>query len=83
MHHTFIKIDHNVSGRVVQAGSFICQKYTAKQQNTPWKCQKCGMHLCQADRSYSNPEEGYVRQRCLLKHKTIASVFEFTNKMYY
>ena len=37
--------------RVRRQSCFICRQYIMRTVNTQWKCGKCGMPLCQVDRS--------------------------------
>mmetsp|Transcript_9413 Transcript_9413/g.20280 ORF Transcript_9413/g.20280 Transcript_9413/m.20280 type:complete len:903 (+) Transcript_9413:61-2769(+) len=59
--------------RAVQLNCYICRQYSDKQQNTQWKCAKCGMPL-------HNTDQGR-EQTCLEEHLQSCNPFLGCNLM--
>jgi len=56
--------DKNGKIRSRQQSCFICRRYTPNTINTQWKCNKCGMPLCNKNR-----EHGPDKLSCLEEHR--------------
>ena len=54
------------AGKPIQGRCYICKRYHDNGKTTQWKCRRCGMPLCQIDRT---KEKGSIREMsCIEEH---------------